>query len=138
MRITRSTGVEQDVDQLDWELEKLNTLKIKHADLSTAIENQNGIVALLFDQRGQKSRAHGGYRYTLVRAERTKINELGLKKAIGARAFNKLTTAKVDPAKVKTAVEEGTLDPVILGQHAENVLNKPSVRISKADESDGE
>jgi len=121
---------------LDLELMHLRHLKQQLAELQQSIDDKTELVSSMLLERGQKSRTHYGFRYTLVQAERVKINELGLKKALGARLFNKLTVAKVDQNKLKSAIAEGIVDPVVLEQHSEVVLNKPSIRITEV--SDGE
>jgi len=44
----------------------------------------------------------------------TRIDPERLKKAIGAQAFNRLTTATLDEAKVEAAIQLGELDPKIV------------------------
>lgn len=119
------------MDHLEYELSKLRELKHAQAELEADLEIQTQLVYQMLTDMGFKSKTADGHRFTIVQAERTKIDEVSLKKAIGARAFNKLATAKLDQNKVKQALAEGALDPVLLSQHSENVLNKPSIRISE-------
>jgi hypothetical protein len=64
--------------------------------------------------RGQKTEhvnfGNAIYRATVVAGERTRIDEAGLAKAIGKRAYNKLTVSRVDPRKVEWAIKNGHLD----------------------------
>lgn len=46
--------------------------------------------------------------------ERLELDEDRLKKAIGAKAFNKLTTPVLDEAKVEAAIQLGDLDPNVV------------------------
>ena len=48
--------------------------------------------------------------------DNSKINPDRLKKAIGAKAFNKLTVPVLDEAKVEAAITIGDLDPNVVSQ----------------------
>jgi hypothetical protein len=97
------------------------------AELAKAQEN---LIAHLTSV-GHKSREYGGFRATLVKSETVKVNEAGLKKAIGARVFNKLTKAVLDKKKLEEAVEAGAIDPVILAQNSQVVEGKPFIRLTE-------
>lgn len=53
---------------------------------------------------------------TIKRRDNTRIDPERLKKAIGAKAFHKLTTAHLDDAKVDAAIQLGELDPNVVAQ----------------------
>jgi hypothetical protein len=64
--------------------------------------------------------------------ETMKIDERRLKKAIGAQAFNKLTTPVLDEAKVEAAIAEGQLDAAVVAAAAdEHVTPYLEVRFTK-------
>ena len=74
----------------------------------------------------------GKYRkVTYVQNTTTVVNEDGLKKEIGARAFNKLTTAKLDRKKLETALTDGTIDPFTVGKHTEEKPSKAFIRYTE-------
>lgn len=52
--------------------------------------------------------------------ENTTVDEDRLRKAVGARTWNKLTTAVLDPAKVEAAIKLGELDPNVLSSCMES------------------
>jgi hypothetical protein len=80
----------------------------------------------------------GGVKYTTTSTQRTSttFNESGLKKALGARLYNKLTIAKLDKSKLTEAIQEGTVDPAVVAQHTEVVPGAVSIRLTKKAASD--
>jgi hypothetical protein len=82
-----------------------------------------------------------GVKYTVtVAAPRTTVSydEAGLKKALGAKTFAKLSVSKLDKAKLEAAVQEGEVDSRIVAQHATVSTGARSVRLTRkvAEESD--
>lgn len=64
--------------------------------------------------------------------EKMTIDEERLKKAIGAPAYNKLTSATLDEAKVEAAISLGELDPnVVAGCTSETTTDYLEVRFGK-------
>jgi hypothetical protein len=80
---------------------------------------------------GWKTHEYGGYRATLVKNESYKVNEMGLKRAVGARVYNKVTKSVLDKKKLEQAVTEGLIDPVIVAQNSELSESKAYIRISE-------
>lgn len=82
-----------------------------------------------------------GVRYTTTATSRTTMNfdESGIKKALGARIYNKLTSAKLDRAKLQEAIESGTVDAGVVSQHTQTVQGATTLRLTKkaADEPEG-
>lgn len=62
-------------------------------------------------------------RVTATRVARTKlvIDSQGLKKAIGAKAYDKMTSKSLDEDKVAIAMADGELDPVVVAKYSEEV-----------------
>lgn len=82
-----------------------------------------------------------GVKYTVtVAAPRTTVSydEVGLKKALGAKAYAKLTISRLDKAKLEAAVQEGEVDSRVVAQHATVSTGTRSMRLTRkvADESD--
>ena len=82
-----------------------------------------------------------GVKHTVtVAAPRTTVSydEAGLKKALGAKNYAKLTIAKLDKAKLEAAVQEGEIDSRVVAQHATVSTGSRSVRLTRkvAEESD--
>lgn len=123
--------VETEANPIDYELEKLHSLQRMRAQIEADYAAQTELVYQMLTDLGLRSMSAEGFKYTIVQAERTKIHESSLRRAIGARLFNKLTVRKIDQKLVTEAVKTGQLDPVVLSMHSENVLNKPYIRITE-------
>lgn len=78
----------------------------------------------------------GGRKFTRRFTERLTFNEAGLRKAMGAVAYNKLTDRKLVRAKVDAAVASGQLDAVILSQNTEVKQTKSWIAITDVGEDD--
>ena len=93
-------------------------------------------VALAMTDAGHKTtmaRTPDGtlYKVTYVAAERAVFDEPGLRKALGAKVYDKLCAKpKLDRVKVDSAVRAGTLDATILAQHVTIETNRASIRYS--------
>jgi 5-formyltetrahydrofolate cyclo-ligase len=57
--------------------------------------------------------------FTPVKTERAKINSEKLKKALGAKTFNKYTSPQLDEDKIEAGIKLGQLDPNIVAQCSE-------------------
>ena len=90
------------------------------------------LVALL-EERQQKSATVHGRKFTMVASERTVIDEDGLKKGMGAKAWNKFTIRKLDRSKLERAISDGSVDPVLVARHSVVKRDTPHIRISSAE-----
>ena len=117
-------------------LQELVDLKKKHAEIANEIADIEGILMAQMVSRQQKtmSETDGGKKYsvTYVQARTTVINELSLRKAMGAANFDKYTTKKLDRRKLEAAMEEGKVDPVVVSMHAEEKLSRPFLKFSES------
>lgn len=68
---------------------------------------------------------------TYVSTTKTKVDEVSLKKAIGARTFNTLTTRKIDNGLLEKAIIDGKIDARIVSQSTAIVKSAPYVRITE-------
>jgi len=80
-------------------------------------------------------------RATVVQTETTKIDEDGLRKAVGVKLWNKITVKKVDKAKLTTTIADGEISPELASGFLTVQKNKPYIRYSEGqkkenDESD--
>jgi hypothetical protein len=96
-------------------------------------EVQSMLVAYLTDRK-QKTAAVRGHKFTLVAAERTVIDEDGLKKGLGAKAWNKFTIKKLDRSKLEAALNDGSVDPVLVARHSVVKKDTPHIRISTVEQ----
>jgi hypothetical protein len=67
---------------------------------------------------------------TLVEASRIVVDEPGLKKALGAARWGKVTKAVLDKDKLEHEIAAGGIDPNVVAAHSEEVPNKPYIRIT--------
>jgi len=70
------------------------------------------------------------HKATVVTSERVTYNNATLKKALGAKLWNRIKREQVDSSKLKSLVSGGLIDPVIVAQHTEITQSKPYLRIS--------
>lgn len=89
-------------------------------------------------RRNQKSASYrdgeGIIRVTLVRSETTEINEMGLKKALGAKKFNKLTDRKLNRQKLEKAMASGEVNAVIVAQNSAFSSRNPYIRLTESEQ----
>ncbi len=97
------------------------------------LAQQNLVERMTREQRKTFVKTTDGkvYRATYVQAIRTQVNEEGLKKAIGAVRFRKVSKQVLDKRLLEEALEAGTIDPVVVGQFVTEVPNRPSIRLSE-------
>lgn len=82
-------------------------------------------------RKNYEVRRDGRYhRVTYVAAERTIIDEKGLRKELGARQFAKITKVSVDRSKLEDLIAQGEVAPEVVGKHIEVKKNNPSIRYS--------
>ena len=92
------------------------------------------LIAVLEEQELKSTGSEiGDVRYTSTVTQRTQttFDESGLKKALGARSFNKLTISRLDKSKLETAINEGSLDPAVVAQYTTITSGAPSLRLTK-------
>lgn len=70
------------------------------------------------------------HRVTYVRSKRVKVDEKGLKKALGARLFNKFTVTKLDTKKLESGLDEGLVAPEAVSPYITEELSNPYLRYS--------
>lgn len=73
---------------------------------------------------------------TYVQGYSTKINEDGLKKALGATRWVKVTKMVVDKKKLEEAMSSGLVDPMVVGQHVQQTPNQPYLRVTESLQED--
>lgn len=70
------------------------------------------------------------YTATYVQATRHELDEAGLLEELGEKAESYLSK-KLDRVSLFNAMDEGTLDPNVVGKYVTERKNKPSVRITE-------
>ncbi len=111
MQLSGTTPLDQAV--LDYKSAKD---KLAQAEAVLALAKDNLVYQL--ELANAKSHVYDGYQATVVKTSSYAWNETGLKKALGARVFNKLTTAKLDKKKLEAALVSGEIDPRVAAAHA--------------------
>lgn len=71
------------------------------------------------------------YKATFVRTTRMVVNEEGLRKHLGARAWNKITDRKFSKVKLEKALDEEALSVEDVSPYVNEVENKGYVRVSE-------
>ena len=117
IRETRRAKAELETAESRFKEQQANLIKIIQA---------TGEDAVVVDDGGREVQAR-------IRSnELLKFNEAGLKKAMGARAFNRLTKpAALDRSKLEAAILAGEVDPVIVAQYSETKLTSPYIQFSE-------
>lgn len=60
------------------------------------------------------------------------IDEVGLKKAVGAKVWPHITTAKVDRAKLETAIDKGEIPAETVGQYLTTRPSRPYIQYTES------
>lgn len=79
----------------------------------------------------------GGVKFSATYTQRTtnQINEQGLRKALGARAYDKFTVKKLDRRALEQAMSDGDVDPMIVAKFVEQVPGKTFLTYRAKDET---
>lgn len=96
--------------------------------LADVVKRMTGAMLAAKRKRYEIHRDGRYYRATYVAAERTVINEAGLRKELGARKFAKITKVSVDRRKLENLIAEGEIAPEVVGKHIEIKQDTPSIR----------
>lgn len=80
----------------------------------------------------------GGVKFSATYTQRTtnQINEQGLRKALGARVYDKFTTKKLDRKALETAMTDGVVDPMIVAKFVDQVPGKIYLTYRAKEEAD--
>src|SRR5690606_13865059 len=77
------------------------------------------------------------YKVSFVQTTRVVVNEVGLRKALGVKSWNKITDRKFSKAKLEKALDEDLIDVNVVSPFIEEVDNKAFLRVSEVkDEAD--
>lgn len=113
---------EDDLDGLDKQVKILAEAKEAIAANEKVKDDVQPALVAEFKRLGVKSRKVSDgdtvIQAALVEQERTTIDEDGLKKAVGAALWEKITTRTLDTEKVEAALSLGLLDPTVLAQYS--------------------
>lgn len=90
------------------------------------------------EQRKSLTTQDGGkqYRVTYVQNMRNNIDESGLKKALGAVAFRKVCKQVIDRKVLEQAMEDGSVDPMVVGQYVTTLPSEPFLKFTEGQASD--
>lgn len=124
------------VSDLDREIVFLNMLKERALAASVAAEEQQAKVIDLLRLEGKKTHRNKAYKATLVQGTTVKYNEPGLKKALGAQVWRKVTKQVLDKKKLEDLVQEGEIDVHVIAENSVVNDNKPYVRVTPVTEDD--
>lgn len=123
-------------ENLVYQVGLLRSYKDLQAEATRKVFEQEALVLDLLETQGVKSTKAGTWKVTVVRGETAVVNESGLAKALGARAWNKLTKKSLDKGKLEKAIADGEVDVNVVSQYTEMRPRKPFVRISEATDAE--
>ena len=125
-------------DELTTAIADANRLKAEKAAAEERYKEAEARLIKLMEAEGVRSSTKEiegvSIRATLVERERVTIDEPSLRKALGARLFNKLTVRKLDQGLLKQAIVDEQVDPVVVSQHSVITRDRAYVRLSMAEE----
>ena len=115
--------------------ESLRNKRQFYNQLEGEIKTLQAEVISVLDQEEQKS-----FRYetedgrpvtmTRVQAEKMHVKEKGLKKALGSKAWAKVTKRVLDEDKLMAAIQDEVIDITTVAKHTEYIPNRPFVRFN--------
>ena len=144
IRLVRNDS-DREIDQQIRHLDRLKRIKDQaEADFNEAQERFVKMMESLGQQSASTSSADvitsegkrvlRRWKATVVSSSTTKVNEVTLKKALGATVWKKVTKTVLDMRKLEDAVATGEVDPVVVASHSEIVPRKAYVRLSVTDD----
>ncbi len=139
--LDKSGGGWQGVDMDENTKLKMDLLVGSFAELQqAATEAQNAFEAvrktLAAEMEAEQIKTHevqdGGkiYRATFLQASIPVIDEAGLEAELGTETFERYTKRVLDRKALEEGMENGEVDPFVVGKHITERKNKPSVRFS--------
>lgn len=71
------------------------------------------------------------HKVSVVASERVKVDEVGLRKALGAKTYDKLVKRSLDQSLLRKAMGAGTVNPAVVAQFTEIVASRPYVKVTE-------
>jgi uncharacterized protein YciI len=84
------------------------------------------------ENQGRTTVEYDGTKGALVRGVRLDIDQDKLRKSVGAKLWEKITTRVLDKKLLESAVALGDVDPVVVAQATEERAIAPYVRITES------
>ncbi|CAB5220339.1 hypothetical protein UFOVP238_29 [uncultured Caudovirales phage] len=111
---------------------ELADLKTQQDEIAWAVADAESRLITLMDSAGEKTVTtdDDGVKGTLVRASSLVINEDGLRKAVGAKLWNRITKRTLDKKKLEAFVTTGEISAVLVAAHSSERQSKPYVRLT--------
>lgn len=123
---------------LNHEVEILQRLKSEAEAASLRFEEQQATVIKMMEAQGRKTLKTAEVKATLVERVVPKYDEHGLRKALGAPMWTKVTKKVLDKVKLEKMVDEGEIDLNVVAQYATVTPSKPYIRFSAVTPDDDE
>lgn len=98
-------------------------------------------VAVLLEAAGYKTKTvdYGDRKLKVTRSQSdyiANVDEKGLRKALGAKLWRKVSVTKLSQPLLKEAIERGEVDPLVAGQFLEVKAKKPTIHLSAVKEEE--
>lgn len=98
----------------------------------TAMEDQ---LIQIMESEQRKTLKVGTHQVTYVRSTRVMVDESGLRKALGAKVFDKYTVSKLDRKKLEQALDNGEVDPHTVSPYVREESGNPYIRFTEKKEA---
>lgn len=115
-------------------IQRIRTLRDEKREVTGLIDETQLEAIGLLDDLGQSSISYEDdgmtHKGTVVRGTTLEINPLKLKKKLGAKRYNRLTTASLDMGKLESAIAAGDVDPKDVSACSSEKDKKPYIKIT--------
>lgn len=140
MKLTIKRDESKNSDSTDREMTEYIEARRAVAEAKSRMEHatKNLVEKMTREQRKSFALTDGGktFKATYVQNTQIKVNEQGLKKALGAVAFRKVCKQVLDRKALEEAMSTGTVDPVVVGQYVTEEHSAPFIRFTEGTASD--
>jgi hypothetical protein len=127
LRVVREGRTELEVEVL-----RLEELRRGRDEAEQAYREQCRLVMrLMRSKTATVSDDDGTVRVTKVHARRSVLDEEKLRRSLGARVWDRLTTRVLDHAKLDLAIADGTVDPVVVATCVNTTKRLPYIRVTR-------
>ena len=97
-------------------------------DACSALERE---LCVMLEIEQLKSLTAGDHRVTYVRQTRVKVDEAGLRKALGAKVYDKFTDKKLNRSKLEKALDNGEVDATAVSPYVKEEVGSPYILITE-------
>lgn len=126
VRITRKTG-----DKYEELVQRLHLARVNREQADVEVKKLERQMVDLMEADSRKTVTAGEVQVTYVRPTRVKVDEAGLRKALGAKTFDKYTVSKLDTKKLEKGLENEELSAEQVSPFISEEVGSPYLRVSE-------